>query len=191
MMGNDFKSMITGFSALNKLLVLVLVIEAILFAVDSGAHKKNADVLVTKKEYLMKQKDQVLLLENLYRSLEQKSASLNKGASFIDKYDQDFLMTRSDRDIVKHIAQKNNLRVEWVNQADEETTLNAGVEILFIASLRGGFSDFRPFLLDLLSWPRLRNMPLIQVMAGNGTLDITLNIRVYERGPGNIKEKQP
>lgn len=181
-MGNNINSFFAGLSTLNRILVLVLVVEAILFFTDSRSQTRNLDLLQSQKASLVKQKEQVLLLENLYNNLKQKDASLNQGNPFLTKYDQDMLLTLSDKDILAYVADNNLLKVDWINEAPLVTDAGTSADHMFVMSLKGGYAELRHFLLDLLSWPRIENLPLIQVLASDNTLDITLNVRVYERG---------
>lgn len=182
---------IRDLSFLNKCLIGALVVLTVAVFLVAGSHKRAYRVLHEDMARLTKTKEQALLLENLYRTLEQKQTAMSSSLVFFDPEEQARMKAMSQKEIVRYLAVKNSLRVDWIDEVRDTYTPDNGIDRQLAVSLQGGFKGLKAFLLDLTSWPRLRKIPLIQVFAGKKHLDIQVKLQVEQQTRDDAGGEEP
>ena len=170
----------------NKCMIAILVMLTAAVFLDFTSHNRTYKGLHEDMDRLSKTKEQALLLENLYHTLEEKQASMTSSLVFFDPQEQARMKTMSQKDIVRYLATKNGLRVDWIDEILDAFYPDDANRQLAV-SLQGDFEGLKAFLLDLTSWPRLRKQPLLQVFAGHNELDILVTIQVERQDRGDAE----
>lgn len=156
---------------LNRTLLSVLVVFICGVSILVYLGNRKVEALVIQENHLKKQSDDLIILENFFKSLVKENESVEKDLSYFSSGGS----YTSDSEL-RSLALQHRLVPGWV---EDIRYGESGAELARPAlgfSIIGSYSNFSSFLRELISDPHIGCVTLIQIQSEFELLDIMVNI---------------
>jgi hypothetical protein len=182
----NHETLISILTPINKILLGILAFFVCGTAVLVYSHDRKLEKLNSEEAQLKKKADELVMLEEFFKSLVKENDRVEKELSFFSRGGvQGEGMDLSTRGGLKSLALRHRLVPGWVEDILFSESGDPLPRPAVGFSMTGTFAGFNAFLRELISDPNIGRVSLIQIQSEYELLDIMVNVEHGPRGTGH------